>query len=161
MLTRRTRSECKERGLMEGKSYFSPKGYELYRAPWHPEGRMSGYVLKHRIICESVLKKQLPKDVVIHHTDRNNSNNSNSNLIVCQDSAYHSLLHAREKALKECGNANWRKCAFCGQWDDPINDMYISKENHRRAWHRKCKNKDERDRRKARKLIKTTRLKDD
>lgn len=42
-------------------------------------------------------------------------------LVVCEDKAYHKLLHIRTDALVVCGHANWRRCRFCGEYDDPKN----------------------------------------
>jgi hypothetical protein len=78
----------------------------------------------------------LPLGAVVHHFDENTLNNSNDNLVICQDTKYHSLLHVRTRAYKACGNADWRKCKYCKQYDDPGN-LYISP-NGVDVCHRKC-----------------------
>lgn len=87
-------------------------------------------------IVEKILGYKLPVGSCIHHIDGNNRNNDNTNLVVCQDLSYHNLLHRRYTAYKECGNAHWRKCAYCKKYDDP-NNMYITAKV---ACHRSCAN---------------------
>lgn len=73
------------------------------------------------IIAERVLGKPLPTGAEVHHVDENPKNNRNDNLVICPDHSYHRLLHRRTNALNACGNADWRKCNYCKQWDDPAN----------------------------------------
>jgi len=76
---------------------------------------------EHKMICERAIGKPLPTTVQIHHVNENILDNTPSNLVVCQDAAYHKLLHLRAKALKTCGNPNFRRCRFCNQYDDSKN----------------------------------------
>lgn len=80
----------------------------------------SGPQLMHRIIAEKALGHALPESAVIHHIDENRANNDHSNLVICENDTYHKLLHRRQNALDACGNANWRKCAYCKKYDDPL-----------------------------------------
>lgn len=75
----------------------------------------------HILIAEKALGYHLPSGVHVHHVNENTLDNSPGNLVVCPDAAYHMLLHRRTDALNACGNANWRKCGFCKQYDDPVN----------------------------------------
>mgnify|MGYP002813236243 FL=1 len=81
-------------------------------------------VLEHRLIAEKVLGHPLPAGAMPHHINGKRGDNVNGNFVICQDSSYHRLLHRRQLALVICGHANWRKCAFCGKYDDPAN-LYI------------------------------------
>ena len=92
--------------------------------PQHHRATKRGYVLEHILICERVLGKPLPVGAEIHHVDGNGSNNQNSNLIICQDRAYHMLLHIKEHALKACGNSSWRRCSICKKHDSVDNLVY-------------------------------------
>lgn len=90
----------------------------------------------HIKVVESALGKTLPKGAVVHHVNEDKLDNRPNNLVVCPDKAYHNLIHARTRALTECGNADWLKCPFCGKYDDPLN-MYVYP-NKRSAKHREC-----------------------
>jgi hypothetical protein len=73
---------------------------------------------------------------VVHHVDENRLNNSHDNLVICSH-AYHMLIHARMRAKAACGNASWRRCRYCGKYDDPLK-MYTGP-HQRHAYHRSCR----------------------
>jgi hypothetical protein len=93
-----------------------------------------------RFLVEQIIGYTLPINAAIHHADGNNQNNKLSNLVVCENAAYHMLLHRRTRALKACGHADWRKCRYCKQYDKPENlRIYVFKEgNHDAVWHKEC-----------------------
>lgn len=111
--------------ILKGSRYKNGRiernGYILIRMPEHPGADQKGYVKEHRLICEQALGKPLPYGSVPHHIDGDGTNNSHDNLVLCQDTAYHKLIHRRTSALKECGNADWLKCRYCGRYDSPDN----------------------------------------
>lgn len=78
-----------------------------------------GQKREHTLIVEQALGKPLRKGAVIHHVDGDKKNNENTNLVVCPSQKYHSLLHAREEALRVTGNPDLRRCLFCYKWVDP------------------------------------------
>lgn len=94
-------------------------GYVWIRCPNHPNVNLHGYVREHMLKAASVLGGRVPDGVQVHHVNGNRSDNRNNNLVVCQDAAYHQLLHRRARALAACGNANGCKCNKCGEYDDP------------------------------------------
>lgn len=53
----------------------------------------------HKLLCERALGKPLPPGAEVHHVNGNKRYNAHRNLVVCQDHAYHVLLHERTKAL--------------------------------------------------------------
>ena len=86
-------------------------GYSYVQAPTNPRADENGYVVEHIFLAEQALGKRLPNKSVVHH--------ANGTLIICQDQAYHMLLHARQRALEACGNADFKKCPICKEYGDP------------------------------------------
>ena len=110
------------------------KGYVWLYRPEHPHANTSGYVQEHRLVAEAALGRALARRHPVHHVDRNPSSNASSNLVVCEDQAYHMLLHQRQRALDACGHADWMPCAHCGEYDDPaLMYVYGASARHRRC----------------------------
>ena len=122
------------------------RGYVMVLLHDHPRSSSKNYVPEHVLILEKVLGKPLPPGVVAHHVDGDPTNNKNSNLVACQDTPYHNLLHRRERALKACGHASWRKCCYCKKYDDPL--TMRGRANGASYHHRDCINAYERQNRK-------------
>lgn len=95
-------------------------GYIQVQRPEHPRAS-SGYVFEHILIAEAVIGKTLPIQAVVHHVDGNGKNNDHRNLVVCEDQAYHLLLHQRTRAYRATGNPDARKCEYCKRYDIPAN----------------------------------------
>lgn len=76
--------------------------------------------MQHVLIAERAIGKTLPSGAQVHHVNGNRHDNTNGNLVICPNQAYHSLLHSREGALNNCGNASFRKCWICGEYGDPL-----------------------------------------
>ncbi len=72
---------------------------------------------EHVVVAEKALGKRLPRKAEVHHLDGDKGNNHPANLVVCQDRAYHFLLHARQRAYDAVGDANALKCRYCGFYD--------------------------------------------
>lgn len=89
-----------------------PDGYLM-----HESGGRA--VLNHVLVAERALGKPLPKGAQVHHVDGDRTNDAPSNLVICEDAAYHQLLHQRARAYRESGYADWRKCHICQRYDAP------------------------------------------
>jgi hypothetical protein len=75
------------------------------------EGRR---VLVHRLRAERALGKPLPPGAVVHHAD--GSISPDAPLVICQDEAYHRLLHIRTRVVRAGGDPNAdRICSHCKQ----------------------------------------------
>lgn len=83
----------------------------------HESGGRS--VLEHVLIAERAIGHALPPAAQVHHVDEDRSNNTPGNLVICESSAYHQLLHQRTRAFKASGHADWRKCHICKRYDEP------------------------------------------
>jgi len=114
------------------------EGYVLILNKSHPRANNKGYVPEHILICEKVLGKPLPIDALPHHVDGKRDNNQNTNLVICQDLDYHNLLHRRERALKECGHASWRKCCYCHKYDSLAELVERKGSRYSVSYHKRC-----------------------
>lgn len=94
-------------------------GYIKMRWAGHLRADSGGYILEHIFIAESAIRKYLPLQAQVHHVDGDGRNNENSNLVICENDAYHKLLHQRARAYKATGNPNMRKCPYCKTYDLP------------------------------------------
>jgi hypothetical protein len=123
------------------------RGYVSIAMSDHPQADAHGFVREHILICEKVLGKLLPPGAIPHHVDGNPSNNENSNLVLCQDQAYHMLIERRARAFNACGHARWRKCQYCKMYDAPENlTSYQQKTGYEGAtFHLSCHNDKQRE----------------
>jgi hypothetical protein len=113
-------------------------GRVILRMPDHPRASCEGAVFRSLIVAEKALGRPIPINHPIHHANENRADDTNSNLVICQDVSYHALLHKRTRALKACGNPTWRKCNICKQYDDP-QKLHFS-HNGTSVYHPKCRN---------------------
>ena len=126
--------EKKHGNTWKGGKHLS-HGYVRVLMPEHLRANPNGYVFEHIIIAEKALGKPLPKGVEIHH---HGAKDDQSQIVICENHAYHCLLHLRMKSIKACGHASWRKCQFCKKYDKPTN-LFIS-DFYPNVYHRLCVN---------------------
>lgn len=90
--------------MRHGRRYTNDQGYVLL---WighnHPEEHC-GYIREHVACAELAINKVLPPLAEVHHFSSDRADNTNSNLVICEDHAYHMLLHARQRALERHGD---------------------------------------------------------
>lgn len=84
-------------------------------APWHPKASSSGCVYEHVLVAERALGRFLPNGAEVHHADENPRHNANRNLVICQDKAYHKLLHARARVVRLGGDPDAQRICSLGQ----------------------------------------------
>ena len=110
-------------GSWKGGIYQDKRGYT------HVYQGVKRYTYYHILLGEHALGHALPKNAVVHHY-------LSFGLVICPNQRYHLLLHRRMRALDACGNAAWRKCQICKQWDEP-KKLYVSPDNWT-IYHREC-----------------------
>lgn len=99
-----------------GKMRPRKSGYHVRYVPSHPRASSAGDVYVHVLVAEAALGHYLPDGAQIHHVDENKRNNANRNLVICQDKAYHKLLHYRARIVRFGGDPNTQRiCSFCVQ----------------------------------------------
>lgn len=105
--------------------------------------RNSAGDLEHVLVAEKAHGSPLPAGAVVHHKDGNRRNNSPENLMICRDAAHHQWIHAQERAQRECGHADWRKCVYCHKYDDPENMTRVP--TNQASYHKACAAKYQRE----------------
>lgn len=93
-----TASSIKEKALYQlNDRYQDSNGYILIYQPHHRKaitsGSFKGYVYEHLIVAERFLGRPLSEGDVVHHLDRNRSNNSPDNLLIISG-PMHVRLHS-------------------------------------------------------------------
>jgi len=123
--------------------HLNSGGYWATYMPEHPRATHNGDVRVHILVAEKALGKPLPHGVYIHHWEKMLDN---SKIVICQDRAYHHLLHQRTEALDVTGHANWRKCCWCSKFSDPndpesrmtLIQVKALPNGNGQAYHRRC-----------------------
>jgi hypothetical protein len=96
-------------------------GYVRVLLRGHPRADRRGYVAEHLLKAEQALGHLLPSEAEVHHVNETRSDNENKNLVICENHAYHLLLHQRKRAVIAGYPAHWLSCRFCKVYDTPEN----------------------------------------
>jgi hypothetical protein len=107
------RTQNNPRGVLHPRWKSTGKGY---RRVIPADGLYAGQVVgEHVLVAAKALGRELPEGVEVHHVNEVKMDNRNRNLVICQDHAYHELLHARVRIVKAGGNPDTdRVCLICG-----------------------------------------------
>lgn len=88
--------------------------YKNVFIPTHPKAFPGGSIYEHTMIVEKALGRHMPRGAQVHHVDEDTHNNKPGNLVLCENQAYHMLLHARARIVRAGGNPNSESiCAMC------------------------------------------------
>ncbi|MEK9208045.1 MAG: HNH endonuclease signature motif containing protein [Patescibacteria group bacterium] len=79
----------------KGGRYFH-QGYVYVYSPQHPNRVSGGYIKEHRLVMEKHLKRYLTNKEVVHHKNRNKSDNRIENLQLMTHSE-HTIYHNKHK----------------------------------------------------------------
>ena len=106
-------------GIHHKKGFHSPyylsNGYKMVYKPDHPKSNKIGYVREHVLVMENHIGRYLTDEEVVHHKDRNRSNNELENLQLLLRRE-HNRLHAKDEALKRGRHLREEKvCPICGK----------------------------------------------
>jgi len=155
-LTNIAKQNHADRGIKKGDHYTVIRGhgvsvgrdkrfivhgkYVMTKASAHPKANARGYVYEHILVAEKALGTHLPNIACVHHVNEDGTDNTPNNLVICQDGGYHKLLHVRQEALRNTGDANQRRCNWCGIWlrqEEQV--IKCQKRGRERIWHHGCK----------------------
>lgn len=100
----------------DGGRFTDVHGYVRVLRPAHPRSDTNGYLLEHIEIAEAALGRHLEVAHPVHHHNEIRSDNSNGNLVICEDKSYHHILHSRMRILAMGGDPDLHKwCPRCTQ----------------------------------------------
>lgn len=120
-------ARLKERRRMRGSR-------PLIYVPGHPRADAAGWVYEHIVVAERALGRFLPAQHPVHHVNGIKQDNRPDNLVLCEDAAYHALLHQRQRAVAAGRTPTARPCMHCLVIDELVN-MKLS---GRKAYHVIC-----------------------
>ena len=98
-------------GYVKGQPHRFKAGHRMRMRPVQRYRRRSGAWV-HIARAEKALGKPLPPNAKVHHAD--GTKNPYGPLVICQDQAYHLLLHVRMRVKAAGGDPNTdRICHYC------------------------------------------------
>lgn len=76
-------------------------GYVWISCPDHPHKSYANYVYEHRLVMERHIGRYLKKEEVVHHINKNTSDNSIDNLILFKNNSEHIKHHLKERYARK------------------------------------------------------------
>ncbi len=110
MKTTSSRKGCPNR--QPGEKFTDDRGYIYVKCPNHPHRSNRGYVLEHRLVMERHLGRYLTPMEIVHHKNKNTSDNRLSNLQLCSNHREHQKIHKPDSFCKICGKIHFGR-GFC------------------------------------------------
>lgn len=111
-----------------------PKGYR--GGSMSLDGRITN---THIAIAARALGRPLPRGAEVHHVNGKKSDNRPANLVICQDHAYHALLHQRGAVVAVGGDPNTQRfCRSCRRAKD-FTQFHRSKSHRAHGLANECK----------------------
>jgi|CXWL01.1.fsa_nt_gi hypothetical protein len=122
----------------KGGRSITPQGYVSLRLPSHHRANPQGRVKEHIVIAENMTGIKIVHPIVIHHVNENRSDNRPRNLVICENTAYHNLLHQRIRSLAASGHADYLKCRYCKRYSPPSEVTVCGAGEGKNIYHPSC-----------------------
>lgn len=131
-------------------------GYVMVNKPAHERANNNRYVREHILVAERAIGGPLPPKAVVHHHDEDRANNTPANLVICQDGAYHQMLHARMRFIADGVDPNTeQRCTGKCRTVKPLGAFYpkLPRWNGRYSRCIECDKSSRADKRKAEAML--------
>lgn len=83
--------------LWKGGRLINTYGYVMIYSPSHPHCNNHGYVKEHRLVMEKYLGRYLEPEEVVHHRNKNKTDNQIENLGLFKNGGVHTKWHQTKR----------------------------------------------------------------
>ena len=111
-------------------------GYILKHCSNHPRADSSGYVYEHILVAERILGRHLTEEEVVHHIDKNRTNNDPTNLMIFATDSEHHAFHKGSQAWTNdvvwhaSKKTTYKKCLYCGKLYQILSYEHLDKRKY-------------------------------